>query len=469
MTLQTLRVPLAMAIESRTASTTKDARLVNCYVETLEDVQYVVKRPGTTTFTVTPSITNGAAYGVRAFNGKIYSAVAGRLYEITTAGASTDKGAIATGHISFSATSQTPYLFLHNSTTGWTLNGSTGTLAAVTDTDFPPAQTPALPLAHGAVYLDDMVFVLTTNGRIYNSAIENPTSWGALDYISKIAEPDGGVAIVKHLNFIVAWGAWSGEFFYNAGNATGSPLDRSTSYKMDIGCAVGTSVIEFSQTVAWIGQSQETGRGVFLLSGVSPDKISTAAVERYLNASTLASVDAFAMTIAGHTFYTISLNDLNITLAYDLNEKRWYQWGTDSAGTDIVWKYSGFTSLGGTSYLQNRATGQLATMSTSVYQDETANINYRIVTYKIDGKTHNRKFWQHLEVLGDKVSATLQIRHTDDDYVTWTTYRNVDLSVERPIIRQLGSARRRAYEFFSTSNVAIRLQATELLLKEGTF
>jgi len=147
----------------------------------------------------------------------------------------------------------------------------------------------------------------------------------------------------------------------------------------------------------------------------------------------------------------------------------WYQWGTDSAGSDIVWKYSSFASLGGVSYHQVRTTGQIATVSTSVYQDETANINYRLVTFPIDLKNHKRKFWQHLEVIGEKSAATLQIKHSGDDYTTWSSYRNVDLSVERPILRQLGSARRRAYEIFSTSNVAIKLQAAEILLKEGTF
>ena len=225
MTQTTLRFPLGVSIESRIASTAKDSRLVNAYVETVDqEVQEVVKRPGTTSFALTPAIPSGTSYGLKAFNTKFYAGVGGRLYEYVSGGTSVDKGAISNGKLSFIETSETPYLFFHNGTAGWTLNGSTGTLATVSDLDFPPNQTPALPLAKGAVYLDDMVFVMTTSGRIYNSGIENPTSWDALDYISKTAEADGGVALAKHLNFIVAWGDFSGEFFYNAGNPTGSPL-----------------------------------------------------------------------------------------------------------------------------------------------------------------------------------------------------------------------------------------------------
>ena len=467
--METMRAPIAVTIDSRTASTAKDARPVNCYVDTESEVQYVYKRPGSTLITYSPTISNGTGYGLTSFNGKLYSAIGTSMYEVTSAGATTSKGTISAGRLSFAATSETPYLFFHNGSNGYTINGSTGAFAEVTDVDFPTKQTPALTLASGAVYLDDMVFVMTTTGRIYNSAIENPTSWGALDYISKTAEPDGGVAIAKHLSFILTWGSWSTEFFYNAGIATGSPLDRAASYKANIGCASGDSVVTFAQTVAWLGQAQETGRAVYMMEGTTPIKISTAAVERYLNASTLVSLDAFALTIAGHTLYVLNLPDLNITLVCDINEKRWYQWSTDSAGSDIVWKYGDFASLGGVSYVQNRTTGKLSTLSTTVYQEEGNNINYRIVTPRIDMKSNKRKFWKALEVIGDKTAGTLQVRHSDDDYTTWSSYRNIDISLERPILRQLGSARRRAYELFCTSNVAIKLQAIELVITEGTF
>lgn len=465
----TLRLPLAFSIESRTASIAKDARMVNAYIDTVDDVPYVVKRPGTASLGFTPAIADATGYGMYPFNGKVFAGIGNHLYSVTSTGSTVDIGAIATGKLSFINTSQTPYLFLHNGTTGWTYNAATSTLAAVTDTNFPPAQTPALPLASGSAYLDDCVYVLTTNGRIYNSAIENPTSWGALDYISKTAEPDGGVSIAKHLNFVIAWGEWSAEFFYNAGNTTGSPLDRSSSYKMNIGCASGPSMVQFTQTVMWIGQSRETGRGVYMMDGISPIKVSTAAIDRYLNASTLVGVDAFANTIAGHTMYITSLPDLNVTLVYDMQEKRWYQWSTDSAGNDIVWQYGAFASLGGVSYLQNRTTGKIVTYSTSVYQDETANINYRLVSYIVDLKNNNNKFFYTLFLIGDTEAWTMQIRYSDDDYTTWCAYRTVDGSLLTPTLNQLGSAKRRAFEFLSTSNVAIRLQAAEFLIKQGTF
>src|SRR5574343_577149 len=95
--LQTLRLPLAVAVESRTNSTAKDSRMVNAFQETLADVQYVIKRPGTTAMTFTPTIANGTGQGITAFNGKLYAGINSVFYEITTGGATTNKGAIAAG------------------------------------------------------------------------------------------------------------------------------------------------------------------------------------------------------------------------------------------------------------------------------------------------------------------------------------------------------------------------------------
>jgi len=462
------RLPLSMALESRSASTNKDARLVNAYIETLPDgTEEVVSRPGTVTFGATGAA--AAASGLIGFNEKLYAVQAGNIYEMSSLGVPTLKGTTGTGQLSFSRTSQVPYLFMHNGSVGTVLNGSSGAVSAVSDTDFPPAQTPALPLASGAVYLDDMVFVMTTSGRIYNSAIEDPTTWGALDYISKISEPDGGVAIVKHLNFIVAFGDWSGEFFFNAGVATGSPLERSASYKMDIGCASGPSAIEVEQTVVWVGQAREEGRSVYMLEGVSPVRISNPPVERFLDASTLASVEANAIKIAGHVFYILTLNDLNITLVCDISEKRWYQWSTLSESSDIEWQYSQIAALNGTTYALDRATGEIDTIETTAHTDNGASIPFRVVTYKADLKDNKTKFFHHAEIIGNRSAATVQVRYSDDDYATWSTARSISINQERPVLRQLGQARRRAWELYSTSAVEIRLTALEFTMTKGTF
>jgi hypothetical protein len=97
-----------------------------------------------------------------------------------------------------------------------------------------------------------------------------------------------------------------------------------------------------------------------------------------------------------------------------------------------------------------------------VYNDAGAPIYYRSVTDLIDNGTTKRKFYQRVEVVGDKVGATMNIRHTDDDYKSWSPYRTVNLNASRSQIYQTGAARRRAWEFLCTDNQPLRLDVAEV-------
>lgn len=468
--MTTARIPLAHSLSSRSASTAKDARIVNAFVETEGEKKYVVKRPGLASFTITPALGASTPQGMYTFKGtnKLYPVVNNTLYEVTSGGASTNIGAVAAGLYSFTETSGVPYLFLHNTTNAYNLTAA-GAFTSVTAVGFPTNQTPALVLVPGAVYLDDTVYVMTTTGRIYNSAVEDTTTWNALDYVTKSSEPDGGVAIAKHLSYLVAFGQWSGEFFYDAANPVGSPLARDDTSKMEVGCANAQSVVQIltNQTVMWVGQSREGGRGVYWLLSKSPQKISTRAVDNFLNADAMINVRAWSVAIAGHVLYILTLKDSGYTLVYDLHEKLWYHWTSDNgAAVESYFTPEFYSSLNGLNFLQ-LPTGVLATFNDTTYQDLGVNINYRAVTPKLDNNDNKRKFWFSLELIGDMSNSSVSIRHTNDDYQTWSTYRAVSLANKRPIIYALGEGRRKAFDVWSTANTAIRLEAIEAEIQEG--
>ena len=62
---------------------------------------------------------------------------------------------------------------------------------------------------------------------------------------------------------------------------------------------------------------------------------------------------------------------------------------------------------------------------------------------------------------------SMKIRHSDDDYQTWSNYRTVDLSKPRAQLYQSGTARRRAWEFLITDPVPVRLDAAEVDFEIG--
>jgi len=463
------RVPIAQQIESRSASLSKDSLSKNCYFETRNGNREIIKRPGLVEFAVAPALTT-TAQGMFAFSdGNLYVAANNTLSKITTAGVSSTIGTLV-GTLNvcyFNQTATTPYLLVHNTTNLYTVT-TAGTFAEATQLDTildGISLTAAGRIVPGVVYLDGYTIVMTSTGRLYNSDIEAPLTWNALNYITAEAEPDLGMGIAKHFNYVVAFGQWSTEFFYDAANATGSPLARNAAARIEIGCSNGESITEIEQSVIWIGQSKTQGKSVYMLNGLSPVKISTPWIEKYLNADQEDRFRGYAFKISGHTFYVMTQYETYPnahTFVYDIDEKEWYVWSSIISANETYFRPSYYVQFNGNYYGMNVEDSLIYTVSTTAYDDDGEDIQFGATTAIMDSGTTKYKFYRKLEVIGDKVAGTMQVRHTDDDYQTWSNYRNVDLSLVRPQLYQLGAARRRAWQFLCTDAVPLRLAAAEI-------
>ena len=336
---------------------------------------------------------------------------------------------------------------------------------------------PTGPYVSGAVFLNNYVLIGTSQNRIYNSDVGDPTTWNALNFLSFEQTADVLVGICKHLNYLVAFGAVSTQFFYDVGNPTGSPLGLAASYTSEIGCATGDSIVATNNTVLWIGTSKTYGRSVYIMDGTAPVRISTANIDRHIEADGLSDVSAYCYTINGHTLYILTLHNTHQTLVYDLNERMWYTWTQYSmqsndqpnAGTyqESYFRPTYYTQLNGVPYVLDDDTATLYYLDVNTYQDAGQPIYCRTVTDISDNGSTKRKFFGRLEIIGDKVAGIMQIRHTGDDYNTWSSYRSVNLNAPRAQIYLSGADRRRAWEFLCTSNVPLRLDGAEVDFRIG--
>ena len=402
-------------------------------------------------YTYAPSITIGTPWVAStavAVNDQIF--FNGNLYTVTIAG--------------------TTGLTGPTDTTGNTFTNGTATLkwSGIAATAYALLNGfPTDTIVPGAAYFDTYTFIMTEDGKIWNSEPNNPNNWDALNFITAEAEPDKGVALAKHFNYLVAFGQWSTEFFYDAGTSIGSPLLPNQTFRMEFGCANGDSVVDMQQTVVWVGVGKNTGRVVLMLDGVKPVQMSDASVERILNQSTLENVRAYSLKIAGHYFYILNLLDDDLTLVLDIKSKQWCIWTSLVDNKETILDGVFFASYNNEAYTLDNMDGKLYNISEYIYTDDSGPIQYRIRTNLIDANSTKRKFIGRLEIVGDKIGATLRIRHTDDDYNNWSQYRNVDLNANRSVTYQNGSFRRRAYEFFCTDNQPLRLQACEVDVDPG--
>ena len=436
-----------------TGTITGDGASANCDYTTITEntlESITITNPGSG-YTYAPSIVIGnpwVALTAVTLNQQVF--YNGNLFTVTVAG--------TTGSTGPTDTSGTPF-----SNGSATLQWSGIAAEAYALLNGFPTDT----IVPGAAYFDTYTFVMTQDGKVWNSEPNDPNNWDALNFITAEAEPDKGVALAKHFNYLVAFGQWSTEFFYDAGTAVGSPLLPNQTFRMEFGCANGDSVVDMQQTVVWVGVGKNTGRVVLMLDGVKPVQLSDVSVERILNQSTLENVRAYSLKIAGHYFYILNLLDDDLTLVCDIKSKQWCIWTSFVDNKETILDGVFFTSYNNEAYTLDNLDGKLYNISEHTYTDDSGPIQYRIRSNLIDANSTKRKFISRLEIVGDKIGATLRIRHTDDDYNNWSQYRNVDLSAMRSVTYQNGSFRRRAYEFFCTDNQPLRLQACEVDVDPG--
>ena len=337
---------------------------------------------------------------------------------------------------------------------------------------------PAGPYVSGAVFLDNYIFIGTTDNRIYNSNLGDPTTWQALSYLKFEQTADTLVGIVKHLNYLVAFGNNSTQFFYDAGTYPGSPLALAASYTSEIGCASGDSIVATSNTVLWIGKTRTYGKCVYAMDGVSATKVSTSNIDRHIEADDLSYVTAYCYKVSGHTLYILTLHNTQKTLVYDLDEKQWYTWTQyamasntqPNPGTYYESYFRGtyYAEMDNIPYVLDDDNAKLYYFSTNIYQDDGQPIYCRSVTDIRDNGSTKRKFYGRCEIVGDKVQGgVMQISHTGNDYASYSTPRSVDLNAPRSQVYLSGADRRRAWQFLCTSNVPLRLDAAEIDFRIG--
>ena len=491
--MPTERIPLAQPLGNRAADFSKDSRTTNCVFESRGQAKEFVKREGLTKVaTVVPVPTPPAiqAQGLFEYANLIIAVVSNNLYSIDPSNSYlvTYQGAITTttDKVYFARTFNESYLFLQNLTDGYVYSKLSGYIthldpahAALT---FPPG-----PYVPGAVFLDNYVFIGTAwdsdkPNRIYNSALGDASTWAVGgDYISFEQTGDSLVAIAKHLNYLLAFGKRSIQFFYDQGTAVagvGSPLGVAPSYTSEVGCAAPNSIVSTDNSVFWVGTSKINGFCVYCMDGSAAVRISTEYVDRFLENDPMVKVSAYCHRIHGHVLYILTLHVTQVTLVYDITTKVWNHWtmyalaSTDETnpGTwyESYFRPTVYASVLTAGYCMNDDTGEVYYLDRYNYTDDGQSIYCRSVTPLLDSGSTNRKFFGRLEIVGDKQpGAVLQVRHTGNDYASWSAWRTLDLNQGRAQMYLGGSDRRRAYEFLCTSATPLRIEAAEMVVTIG--
>lgn len=461
------RLPLVIEPSNRGESTAYDARLVNCYTESHKGAEgqeyWIYPRFGTTEQSRPPA---GNATGRGLFNwlGDIYSIFGAKIYKNGV-----DLGATinaTNGNYRFdSCLGATPKLQFGDGVKAYNYDSGAG-VVQITDVDFPAS------FVKGWAYLNGTSYVGLPNAHIQGDDPNDPTSWPSLNDILAQIEPDQQKALSKQLVYVISLKQWSVEVFYDAGNATGSPLGRVEGSKQNWGCLSGDSVRQIDGAILWLGAARDANPEVLMLNNLKLEPVSTKPIERLLTTADISSIYSWTAKYFGHRFYVLTLKNNNLTLAFDIDERAWSQW-TDASGNYLPIVDSCMTSGSTiTTLLQHESNGRIYTLDPTVGTDAGAIIPIDIYTPNFDGGTRRKKQMGRLAFVTDqRAGAVLQVRVNDSDYdpTKWTNFRRVDLSQKNPYLPDCGSFYRRVHNLHYASPVPMpRIQAVEMQIDVGT-
>lgn len=367
----------------------------------------------------------------------------------------------------------------------------------ITDGDFP---TPHVPFP---IFMDGYLFLAKAGtGDIYNSNLNDPSAWTAGDFISSELYPDDIQALVKINNYILAIGLEGSEYFYDAANATASPLARYEGGSLAFGTKFPNAIATNKRQAVVIANNND---GEFCLKGIEDFKgedIDPGFLTQVIN-SRLASgsinaagVRGYFLRQGGDLLYVINLqgdtsspNLLNKTFALNMENGYWTELRAGASGTAPypVYFIANSTTTQAATYVSGHYGGSpfFGTLKeTALAQDTftngagTVGIYTEVRTPNIDCDTQNLKamsrFGVEVEVSNSPTATsgadvTMSVSWSDDDYATFSTARDLvfGAGLNFPFITQLGMFRRRAFKLVYTGTSFLRYKLLTMDINKG--
>jgi hypothetical protein len=309
-------------LADRKAASQRSINLFMQQVEGLgEDRPYILaSSPG-----LSPLVTLGATIRGSYCAGDRWFVVAGNtLFEVTTAGATTVRGTLATASGFVSMKHGRDQLVIVDGANGYVLRLNTNAFAPITS-----------PGWRGSNFVDELdgyfVFVDPGTDQFYLSAIDDGSTLDGLDFSSADTQPDNVVTHRVRKRELHLFGSGSIEIWVNSGDAD-FPFVRYNSTPIDVGLVGPRAVAVAADGIVWVGQT-DRGRGyVYELQGHQPVRISTQAVEEALAGATLAECSMWTYHAAGNEFVGINAPGMATTWVYDFSTRQWHERGELVAG-----------------------------------------------------------------------------------------------------------------------------------------
>lgn len=474
-TYETKQLKLVQEWETRDKSGTKDNDTINCFYEivrnkkTGENDHYVISRNGTTLYPTTT---------LNSFNirGIYYLKALDYLYVAVGLGVKVFQGAtgveLATVNTGFaSATTEVGFTEFNYDIGVVKVVVTDGTVLGTIDSThvFAGSGSPNLPVPHlpYPVFMDGYLFVSKKGtADIYNSNLNDPLLFTAGSYISAEMLPDNLLRISRLNNYIVAFGSSSVEYFWDAANATGSPLQRNDTPVKLMGYRGGLS--HWGNKIFFVGDTDSTTAEVFMLEDFKIESLGRPPIRRLAESNPL--ILGSVISFSGHDFYVLTIGTLTYTV--DLETKLWTRMKyKQTAGFPIMYSTVVPINNTGCTVFYSTDTPKLSYFNPDVFYDDSVDFTPTIITDNEMFDSYNNKFGNRLSIVADRpttdLSAFVDVSWSDDDFKTFSPSRRMFLDQEFPSLTALGKFRRRAHKIVHTGFARFRVLSLEININKG--
>jgi hypothetical protein len=350
------------------------------------------------------------------------------------------------------------YIMIVDGVDGYTWDGTT--FAQITDLDFPGVTGAGSP-TH-VVYLDGFFIVndsLTDN--FFISAVEDPTSWNALDFDAASVAPDAALALAATESLLWIIGDETAQAYYNSGNPD-FPYDIVLNATQEVGILAPQSIAESDDGIFYLATTPEGGRFFYQIQGTQGHTISYDEQEAFLTTVADPS-DAYGFIYkqAGKSFYVVQLSATtgrdprtSSTLIYNIKAKAWE---TRELLDGSAWRAGGHGILAGQNIVGSRLQAQTLTLDLENYQDSGQEMIRLRRAQIIHNLNKTMTFWSLIVDVqggvGNAISPNpkIKMRYSNDGGQTWSNYLTelvgaVGETFKRVKFDKLGSGRNRVFE-----------------------
>ena len=459
-------------------------RSINCYpdkseTQTSKDAYILAPTPGKKLYLTLPVSPIRGFYTTS--NGRAFAVAYNTLYEIFSDSTYTPRGTISTytGNISM-ADNGFELIVVDGSVDGWILNLGTGVFAQIDTGGAGAGFLGATTVCFLAGYF---ICNQPDSGVYFWSASYDGLTWDAADFANAEGSPDNLTALVTLHQQVALLGANTTQFIYNAGTSP-DPFQNIQGVFMEYGCNSPFSVQQCYNTIFWIGSDKSGQDMVWMANGYNPQKISTVAIEHYLDQYDTTTATSYSYQEDGHYFYAINLDGAPTTLVYDITLEQWHErafwnislgdWQRDKAQFHVV--------AFGNHLVSDSQNGNIYQQSASI-NDDNGDLIRRQRTFPYVKDDLEYLFFKTLQIdmqvgvgLGSgnnqNTDPQAMLEWSDDAGNTWSNeywspIGKVGEYLTRVIWRRLGRGRYRVFRVTIDANIPVWMIAAYLDVEKG--